>query len=140
MSSLTGAERQAAYRARDPGRSRAAWREYSMSPKGTVTVLLNYARDRARNAGLSFDLDRDWLGQKLDTGVCELSGLPIQRISPGQYRTHPYAPSIDRVEPALGYIKTNCRLVCFAVNRARSDFGDEVLFTIANGIVKHVTG
>jgi len=39
----------------------------------------------------------------------------------------------------MGYKKSNVRLVCFAVNRARSDWGDEVLLTIANGIVKHIT-
>ena len=111
-----------------------------MSPEGTITVLLNYAKDRARRGGLPFDLDRAWLGPKLIRGVCEVSGLVLQRVSPGQYRTHPYAPSIDRIEPALGYVQSNCRLVCFAVNRARSDFGDAVLLEIASGIVKTLAG
>jgi hypothetical protein len=106
-----------------------------MSPKGTVTVLLNYARDRARRQGLAFDLDRDFVQSRLEAGLCEVSGLPIERVSPGDYRAHPFAPSLDRKEPSLGYVKTNVRLVCFAVNRALSDWGDEVLFKIARGIV-----
>lgn len=110
-----------------------------MSPEGTVTVLLNYARDRARRAGVPFDLDREFVRSKLAAGLCELSGLAIQRVSPGAYRVHPYAPSLDRVDPDLGYVKSNVRLVCFAVNRARSDWGDEVLLTIASGLVKHIT-
>lgn len=137
--SLSGAQRQARYYAKHGDRARAQWREWSMSPEGTVTVLLNYARDRARRAGVPFDLDRQFVRLKLAGGVCELSGLTIQRVSPGAYRTHPYAPSLDRVEPALGYTKSNVRLVCFAVNRARSDWGDEVLLTIASGLVKHIT-
>ena len=137
---MTPADRQLAYRARHPGRSQAAWRAYAMRPEGTITVLLNYARDRARKANLPFDLEREWLREKLERGVCELSGLTIERVSPGGYRTHPYAPSIDRIIPADGYVKGNCRLLCFAVNRARSDFGDDVLLTIARGLVKHVTG
>jgi hypothetical protein len=136
---LTGAERQARHRAKDIEKSRTAWRDWSRTPEGTVTVLLNYARDRARREGLPFDLEREFIREKLSLGVCELSGLAIQRIAPGGYRTHPYAPSLDRKEPALGYIKSNVRLVCFAVNRARSDWGDEVLLTIASGLVKHVT-
>lgn len=136
---MTAAERTAAYRARDPERSRKQWREWAMSPEGTITVLLNYARDRARRQELPFDLDREFLREKLARGKCELSGLTLQRVAPGGYRTHPYAPSLDRIEPAAGYVKSNVRLVCFAVNRARSDFGDEVLLTVASGLVKHVT-
>ena len=135
----TPAERQRDYRDRDPERSRSAWRRYSMSERGTVTVLLNYARDRAKRTGVAFDIDADWLAGKLAGGVCELTGLKIERVAPGNYRTHPFAPSLDRIVPALGYTKDNVRLVCFAVNRARSDWGDEVLMTIARALVKHVT-
>jgi hypothetical protein len=133
--SLTAGERQARCRARNPERARANWRRYAMTPEGTITVLLNYARDRARRGSLPFDLDREWLREKLLTGVCELSGLALQRVSPGEHRTHPFAPSLDREIPALGYVKTNVRLVCFAVNRARSDWGDEVLMQIAAGLM-----
>lgn len=137
--SITGAEKSAAHRSRDPERSRRQWREWSRTPNGTVTVLLNYARDRARNHGLDFDIDRAFISDKLDRGVCELSGIRITRESPGNYRTHPFAPSLDRINPSKGYTKENTRLVCFAVNRARSDWGDEVLLTMAEALVKHIT-
>ena len=130
---LSSAERQKQYRARNPERSRSSWRQYALTEKGTITVLLNYARDRARRQGLAFDL-------KLAAGTCELTGISLERLSPGQHRTHPYAPSLDRIEPALGYTKPNVRLVCFAVNRARSDWGDEVILRIAQALVKkHIT-
>lgn len=132
---MTGAQKQAAYFARNPEKCRARWRAYAMSPRGTITALLNYAHDRARKDGLAYDLDREWLSEKLERGVCEVSGLPVRRISPGDYRTHPYAPSLDRIVPALGYVKSNTRLVLFAVNRAMSDWGQEVLLTIARAIV-----
>lgn len=131
-----GAERTARHRARNPERVKAQWRKWSASPEGTVTCLLNYARDRARRQGVAFDLSRDFVRRKLALGKCELSGLAIERVAPGQYRTHPYAPSLDRKDPSQGYIETNVRLLCFAVNRARSDWGDEVLLTIASGLVK----
>ena len=137
---MTAAERQRAYRLRHIERSREAWRRYAMSDKGTVTVLLNYARDRARRSGLYFDLDALWLAKKLSGGICELSGLPLERVSPGEYRTHPFAPSLDRITPADGYVKHNVRVVCFAVNRARSDWGDEVLLKMARALAsKHIT-
>lgn len=137
---LSPAERQKQYRARNPERSRNSWRQYALTEKGTITVLLNYARDRSKRQGLAFDLDREWLAAKLAVGTCELTGVGLERLSPGQHRTHPYAPSLDRIEPALGYTKPNVRLVCFAVNRARSDWGDEVLLRIAQALVKkHIT-
>lgn len=79
------------------------------------------------------------MAAKLEKGVCELSGIVIERVAPGDYRTHPFAPSLDRIQPSKGYTKENVRLVCFAVNRARSDWGDEVLLKIARALTTHVT-
>ena len=71
---------------------------------------------------------------------CELSDLPLERVAPGEYRTHPFAPSLDRIKPELGYIMGNVRVVCFAVNRARSDWGDAILMKIVNALsIKHIT-
>jgi hypothetical protein len=131
--------RQARWSAANPDRSKATWRKYACSDNGTAVLLLNYARDRAKRGNLAFDLDREFIARKLSNGVCELSGLPIERVSPGEYRTHPFAPSLDRIIPANGYLKSNVRLVCFAVNRARSDWGDEVLLKIAAALVKYIT-
>ena len=100
-------------------------------------MLLNGARDRARANGLSFSLSRQFVEAKLDYDRCEISGLPLVRESPGKYRTHPLTPSLDRINPSMGYVEGNVRLVCFAVNRARSDFGDDFLFEMAKAIVLH---
>lgn len=133
------AQRQERFRRVSPEKAKSSWRKYALSSHGTETLLLNYARDRARRNDLDFDLDREWIAKKLATGVCELSGLFLKREFSGNFKTDPYAPSLDRVKPELGYVKPNVRLVCFAVNRARSDWGDEVLLTIASGLVKHLT-
>ena len=125
---------------RDPERVKSNWRRYARTEKGTITLLLNYARDRARRAELPFELDKGWLKPKLRHGLCELSWLSFQRIALGNYRTHPYAPSIDRKIPELGYTKENCRLVLFGLNRAMSDWGEDILFDIASAfVVKHIT-
>ena len=114
---------------------RQQWREYHRSERGVLTKLLNYAHDRARAEGVTFDLDREWLKPKLDAGVCEVTGLPYQSVAPGKHRTHPYAPSLDRIVAGGPYTKDNVRLVLFAVNRAMSDWGEEVLLTIARALV-----
>lgn len=138
-SNCDGAARARKSYAKDPEKARANWRRYSRTDYGTVTVLLNYAKDRARRAAVPFTLSREFVTKKLEAGVCELSGLPFERVPPGQYRTHPYAPSLDRIDPKKGYVESNVRMILFVVNRARSDFGDEVLLTVASALVKHIT-
>lgn len=134
-----GSVRVAAYVARQPAEVRAQWRRYFYTERGTITALLGNAKDRATKSNLPYDLDREWIGEKLARGVCELSGLPLEHIprSAGSGgRTHPYAPSLDRIVPALGYVKPNVRLVCFGINQARSDFGDDVLLKMARALVE----
>lgn len=85
-------------------------------------MLFNYAKDRASRFGYPIDIDRNYVEKLVKPMICELSGLPLKRCSPGNYKTHPFAPSIDRIVPKLGYVKGNIRLVAFAVIRPLSDF------------------
>jgi hypothetical protein len=52
-------------------------------------------------------------------------------------RTKPWAPSVDRIKPARGYMRSNVRLVTWAVNRAMSDAGSEFLMIVARDMVRH---
>lgn len=128
----------AAHTQRQPVEVRARWRAYFYTERGTITALLGNAKARAAKAELPFSLSREWLAEKLAAGVCELSGLPIERKPRSEAlgsRTHPFAPSLDRIIPALGYVEHNVRLTCFVVNQARSDYGDAVLKQVARAIV-----
>lgn len=125
------------YTERQPSHVRAQWREYFYTPRGTITALLNNASDRAKRAGLPFDLDREWLEEKLKPMICELSGLSLERVPRGRFRIHPFAPSLDKIVPELGYVKNNVRIVAFIVNRARSDYGDDILMAMAEALVKN---
>ena len=66
-------------------------------------------------------------------GKCEVSGLPFSNETVSGRA--PYAPSIDRIDSSRGYVPGNCRLVCFAVNIALSNWGDDVLRNIARSLV-----
>lgn len=72
-------------------------------------------------------------------GMCAVSGLPFStaRASPGSFRA-PMRPSLDRIQPAQGYIKGNVRLVLTLVNLAMNDWGESPLIDVARAIVaKH---
>lgn len=112
------------------------WQKYAKSEKGVITLLLNNAKDRAKRNNVLFSLDRDWLDKKLKVGVCEVSGIKFKREVTERYRANPFAASIDKIDSKGGYTKENCRLVCFCVNMARSDWGDEVLIKMSKAILK----
>lgn len=64
---------------------------------------------------------------RIDAGHCELTGLPFKKeCGPVTFDT----PSIDRIIPAIGYVYTNIRIVCFAMNVALHNWGEEVLFRV----------
>lgn len=115
----------------DPDRHNDYMRKWRR--ENPASVLVHDARLRAKKKSLVFDLD-DHLSQvqeRLDIGVCEMSGLPFEK---GIMRSGPFSASIDRIEPKLGYAYSNIRIICFALNRAFSDWGEETLFRIVDAV------
>lgn len=111
--------------------SRIEWtRNWRALPKTRAILIYQGAKQRATKKGLDFDLEVEWILAKLETGVCELSGMPFNfgyetsRQNPG--KKNPHSPSIDRVDSTKGYTKDNCRIVLWAVNTAMSHWGLEI--------------
>lgn len=82
--------------------------------------------------GVQFDLTEDDAVDlsRLAGWRCAVSGTPFSLLEVGHRKQRPYAPSIDRIDSALGYSKDNCRVVCVAVNFALNCWGEEVFRTI----------
>jgi hypothetical protein len=66
-------------------------------------------------------------------GRCEVSGMKLHTVWQG--KRHPMAPSIDRIDSTKGYVRGNCRVVCYAVNVAMLHWGEDVFGQIATGWV-----
>ena len=77
--------------------------------------MLSHAKRRAKASGLSFDLV---LNDIQIPEVCPILGIPI--IS-GDYRTTDNSPSIDRIIPRLGYIKSNIVVISHKANRIKNN-------------------
>jgi hypothetical protein len=93
--------------------------------------LINGARTRSKSKGIAFALDsfEAELQARIDAGRCELSGILFD-LSPGR---KPNSPSLDRINPAFGYIPDNVRLICYALNAALGDWGEAALAPIMIG-------
>ena len=91
------------------------------------------AHTRANRQNIPFDLydHIEDIKARHALGVCEMSGLPFEK---GIGVAGPLSASIDRIKPDLGYVYSNIRIICLALNRAFSDWGEEELFRIVDAV------
>ena len=107
-------------------------RELQSSREGIGNFLLIRAKQSARKKGIDYELDRPWIEELLREGKCAVSGIDF--VFEVKSRS-PWKTSIDRINPNRGYIKDNCRLVCFAYNTLKGIGTDQEALFIANALV-----
>lgn len=129
----TNAARMRAYE--ESGQMKA-WRDARRTkPESRTSQLLNSTRNRALKLNIKFDLLYDDVYVAVAGGKCQKTGLPFDLEPHIDYRVHPFAPSLDRIDPKKGYTKGNVQIVIWAYNAARNQWGDDVLLTLARAIV-----
>jgi len=106
--------------------------------KNPAKRFMASTRSSAKKRGLLFELTEEWFEKKLAKGKCEATGLPMktktyQKGARG-VRSF-YSPSIDRIDNSIGYTSSNCRLVCWGVNLAKSTFTDRDLNALSLSIL-----
>jgi hypothetical protein len=91
--------------------------------------MVSDAEQRAKRKGIPFNL-RDYIPQlrtRIGAGFCEITGLPFGVKGRGRkLGPDPFSASLDRIEPSKGYVYDNIRVVCWAVNLAMSNWGEEL--------------
>lgn len=92
--------------------------------------LLAGVRCRAKELGVPFDLDKEYLVSiwNNQNGKCYYTGQPmnLQAANPGKKKSpHVDFPSLDRKTPNLGYVKENVVWTLYGINRMKSDFSEE---------------
>lgn len=92
--------------------------------EGRLKRLLSTIKNRNEN----YDLDIEYLLNmyKQQEGKCALTGIKMLYKNDSNRRTHPFMISVDRIDPKLGYIKGNVRLLTVAANFALNEWGEEV--------------
>lgn len=75
-------------------------------------------RMRAKQNGLLFDLDEQYLID-IWTGVCAIFGTPLQ-LPYSTERQVPDKATIDKIDPALGYVRGNVQWVSNRANTIKS--------------------
>lgn len=94
------------------------------------------ALDRSRRRNINLTLTYDQLKNIAikSNGKCQVSGIPFSFDKQNGSRYAPYSPTLDRIDSHKGYSFRNCRLVCNCVNNAMGEWGEEVLFMMADAV------
>lgn len=111
-----------------------------LTPAGRAGILLANARARARNHGFALDIDKVWVQVRLEAGICELTGIRFDLQPLGNGLQNPFSPSIDRINPEIGYTIGNSRVIVTAMNLALHSFGELVFEHIAQSYLRNISG
>lgn len=102
--------------------------EYLKTLRGRAYILRTGAKNRSEKYGIPFNITLEWVVSKLEFGKCEVSGLPLKLITAETYGLHnnmqPFSPCIDKIDPKLGYLESNCRVVCNIFNQCKMHWTD----------------
>lgn len=102
------------------------------APRKYVRRLFCNAKKRATAKKVPYELTLEQEeGLYLDSGgQCSVTGMSFRMGNTKDGYRAPFAPSLDRINPKLGYTIDNVRLVCVVVNWALSDWGEGVFRTM----------
>ena len=108
-----------------------------MTAEGRAQVLLNNARGRAKKSGLEFTIDREWIAERLRRGICEATGVPLDysQTGAGKGGSHPWSPSLDRIDNAKGYTPENTQVVVWIYNSAKNTFDHQTVVQFARALI-----
>jgi hypothetical protein len=102
--------------------------------KRPMQATLNRIKAYSKKHGLACDLTLEWLQERFDAGVCELSGLPFDKENFRPFNRD--RPSIDRRIPGGPYTQENCRMILWSINRALCSYGEDYVLGVFAAILK----
>lgn len=113
-----------------------SYEKYTKSFKGFTSRVIARIKNRSRAKGIKFDLDTEWYRDKLSHGVCEVSGIKFDYNYESSINGTPlpFSPTIDRINPSLGYTKENCRVVVWIYNVCKQTYTDEDVMKLAKSL------
>ena len=111
---------------------RASNSKYYGTRDGFLSQVLKSAKARATKKGLPFSLTRE---DVVIPDTCPILGLKL--VLGGDRNT---SPSLDRIDPALGYVPSNVRVISMLANQMKSCATRDQLVTFADNILDYVDG
>ena len=118
----------------DPRKVIKSQQEYYSTEAGRKKKILAKARENAKKKGIEFNID---LEDIIIPEYCPYLKIPLTHdLGKGQIKSN---SSIDRIDPAKGYIKGNVQIISRQANTMKSDATPEQLRTFALSILEGTT-
>lgn len=118
-------------------RLRAGLERSGVTRCNAAIMMVRGAAERAVSKGVPFSISPEWAVERLKPGKCEVTGIPFdfnrEGLAPGVM--NPFAPSLDRKTPKLGYTEENTRIVIWLYNAAKGGWTDENVLRMAEALV-----
>ncbi len=107
---------------------------YTNSFRGRLGALIKGAKSSSKAKNLEFsltlaDVQELWEEQG---GKCLYTGWTMATVN-----HDPRLVSIERKDTNVGYVKSNCGLCCWSVNRAKNTLGMEDFLAICQAVHQH---
>jgi len=106
-------------------------RRISNTKNGFVANLVTGCKKRF-NCDIDFDSTYILELWGKQNGKCALSGIEMTHITNTETRCNPTNASVDRIDNAKGYSKSNIQLVCIWVQNAKNDYDQEEFISWVN--------
>jgi hypothetical protein len=120
---------------RTPEAMYAKQKEYFDTHTGRAIRLFHTAKRREPE---NFELTVEWISNKIQAGFCEVTGLPfVYRDLSGR---QPWVPSLDKLNPDIGYTLENTRVVVWMYNAAKNVYTDEEVLFMAHALIRNKDG
>lgn len=100
--------------------------------KNPERVMLKSARHRAKRQGVPFDLVLEDL---VIPEYCPILGLKLE-CNAGEGSAKQNSPSLDKIIPALGYVRGNIQIISYLANVMKHDATPEQLLDFAKWVLK----
>lgn len=105
--------------------------------------LANMKKCKMLRDGVDYNISADFLFDlyQKQEGRCALTGRLLKwrtKIQRTSHITEPDSLSIDRIEPAKGYVRGNVRLVTWQINHARAMWPDTDLIALCRDVLKTI--
>jgi len=104
--------------------------------EGRAKIFLQNAKKAAAKRNNEFEIE---IADIVDIWNCQQQICAYS----GQLMTlevaKPNSVSIERIDSKIGYTKNNTILVCWAINRMKSDFSFEDFFEMCKSVTKHLS-
>lgn len=106
--------------------------------KSPQRKLFVHAKSRAKNEGIPFSITlEDVHAAYPTTNLCPVFGMELvnehETVTKGG---HPNSPSLDRINPKLGYVPGNIRVVSWRANRLKNNMTFEEVEALYNDFIR----